>query len=196
MVGWDPAGPTLWKRDTAEDELSGTSYGAMLILAKITRLMNSKAKLHHDKDNKSKRSLASRADVVDYLVPYSYARVFHPQIPLHKKIASLVVLQMSMDHDARRGYATWTNLNQNTCCALGNTWLIPRRTVWGYELNKCYNFKEIPDTDCREYIGTKEKGGCSGGLSPHSVLVRMKGTTVSCTSKVIARICLILEGKK
>ncbi|CAG1977814.1 unnamed protein product [Fusarium graminearum] len=117
MVGWDPAGPTLWKCDTAEDELSGT-YGAMLILAKITRLMNSKAKLHHDKDNKRKRSLASRADVVDYLVPYSYVRVFHPQIPLHKKIASLVVFQMSMDHDARRGYATWTNLNQNTCCAL------------------------------------------------------------------------------
>ncbi|EKJ76429.1 hypothetical protein FPSE_03428 [Fusarium pseudograminearum CS3096] len=185
LNSWDPAGTTPWKRDTAEGELSGTFYGDMLILAKLTRLMDPKAELHHDNDNKSKRSLVSRADVVDYLVPYGYARVFHPQIPLHKKIANLVMLQMSIDHDDRRGYAIWTNSNRNTYCALKpeepkpptdtpaktKKWsmeihgLYPggvdsadctrkdsrrSRTVWGYELNKCYNFKEMPDTDCRD----------------------------------------------
>lgn len=49
------------------------------------------------------------------------------------------------------------------------------RTVWGYELNKCYDFKAMPDTDCREYIGTKEQGGCSGSLSAQSVLVPDEG---------------------
>ncbi|KAG8356440.1 hypothetical protein FVEN_g5620 [Fusarium venenatum] len=212
LNSWDPAGTTPWKRDTAEGELSGTFYGDMLILAKITRLMDPNAELHHDNDNKNKRSLASRADVVDYLVPYGYARVFHPQIALHKKIASLVALQMFMEHDSQRGYAEWTDLNKNTYCPLEpeepeppketpvrtKKWsmqihpLYPgmdsvytkdcerkdsrkSRTVWGYELNKCYDFREMPDTDCREYIGTKEQGGCSGGLSPHSVLVPDEG---------------------
>ncbi|KAM0415402.1 hypothetical protein ACHAPD_006601 [Fusarium lateritium] len=118
LNSWDPAGTTPWKRDTAEGELSGTFYGDMLILAKITRLMDPNAELHHDNDNKNKRSLASRADVVDYLVPYGYARVFHPQIALHKKIASLVALQMFMEHDSQRGYAEWTDLNKNTYCPL------------------------------------------------------------------------------
>jgi hypothetical protein len=118
LNSWDRAGTTPWKRDTDQGELSGTFYGDMLILAKITRLMDPNAELHHDNDNNSKRSLASRADVVDYLVPNGYKRVFHPQIPLHQKIASLVVSQMFLEHDARRGYAVWTDSNKNKYCAL------------------------------------------------------------------------------
>jgi hypothetical protein len=49
------------------------------------------------------------------------------------------------------------------------------RTVWGFELGRCYDFDQMPDTDCREYIGTKEQGGCSGTLSPQSVIVPDEG---------------------
>ncbi|KAJ0129768.1 Eukaryotic translation initiation factor 5 [Fusarium oxysporum f. sp. albedinis] len=49
------------------------------------------------------------------------------------------------------------------------------RTVWGFELNRCYDFRSMPGTDCREYIGTKEQGGCSGNLPPHSILVPDEG---------------------
>jgi hypothetical protein len=121
LNSWDPAGTTPWKRDTDQGELSGTFYGDMLILAQVTKLMDPNAELHHDNDNKRKRDLATldkRADIVDYLVPRGYARVFHPQIPLHEKIAKLVVLQISMEHEARKGYAAWTDLNKNTYCPL------------------------------------------------------------------------------
>ncbi|OBS29554.1 hypothetical protein FPOA_03491 [Fusarium poae] len=211
LNSWDPAGTTPWKRDSAEGELSGTFYGDMLILAKITRLMDPNAELHHDNDNKSKRSLATRADIVDYLVPNGYARVFHPQIPLHDMIASLVAYEIMLNHQVRKGYATWTSPSEPNYCepepekpptdtpAKPKKWsmqihpLYPgsesvytkdcerkdsrrSRTVWGYELNKCYDFNEMPDTDCREYIGTKEQGGCFGGLSsPHSILVPDEG---------------------
>lgn len=121
LNSWDPAGTTPWKRDTDQGELSGTFYGDMLILAQVTKLMDPNAELHHDDDNKRKRdltSVAKRADIVDYLVPRGYARVFHPQIPLHEKIAKLVVMQIAMEHEARKGYAQWTDLNKNTYCPL------------------------------------------------------------------------------
>jgi hypothetical protein len=117
LNSWDPAGTTPWKRDSASGELSGTFYGDMLILAKITRLLDPDSELHHDEGNTRKRDLATRADIVDYLVPRGYARVFHPQIPLHEKIASLVVLQMMIEHETRKGYAEWTDINKNTYCA-------------------------------------------------------------------------------
>jgi hypothetical protein len=127
---WDPAGTTPWKRDTDSSELSGTFYGDMLIMAQITRILDPNAELHHDDDNSNKkrhvveradvveRDLAKRADVVDYLVPRGYARVFHPQIPLHEFIADMVVVQMEMDHASQLGYAEWTDLNKNSYCAL------------------------------------------------------------------------------
>jgi hypothetical protein len=109
LNSWDPAGTTPWKRDSHEGELSGTFYGDMLILAKITQLMDPNAELHHDNGNSaSKRELAPRADIVDYLVPNGYARVFHPQIPLHQMIASLVSYEIMVDHQIRTGYALWT----------------------------------------------------------------------------------------
>jgi hypothetical protein len=120
LNSWDPAGTTPWKRDTDSGELSGTFYGDMLIMAQITRLMDPNAELHHDDGNasKRKRDLAKRADVVDYLVPRGYARVFHPQIPLHEMMADLVILQMILEHDSRRGYAEWTDSNHNTYCSM------------------------------------------------------------------------------
>ncbi|KAM0433675.1 hypothetical protein ACHAQK_009109 [Fusarium lateritium] len=119
LNSWDPAGTTPWKRDTAEGELSGTFYGDMLIMAKVTKLMDPNAELHHDDENRnSKRELAVRADIADYLVPNGYARVFHPQIPLHALIANLVIFQMQTEHDSRRGYAEWTDSNIGTYCAL------------------------------------------------------------------------------
>ncbi|KAK2669954.1 SGNH hydrolase superfamily [Fusarium oxysporum f. sp. vasinfectum] len=194
LNSWDRAGTTPWKRDTDQGELSGTFYGDMLILAKITRLMDPNAELHHDNDNNSKRSLASRADVVDYLVPNGYKRVFHPQIPLHQKIASLVVSQMSLEHDARRGYAVWTDSNKNKYCALEPENPEPPKETpvktkkWSMEIHGLYSTdlkaadctrkddrRSMPGTDCREYIGTKEQGGCSGNLPPHSILVPDEG---------------------
>lgn len=116
LNSWDPAGTTPWKRDVDSGELSGTFYGDMLILAKITNLMDPQAELHHDNEV-SKRDLAKRADIVDYLVPRGYARVFHPQIPLHELISALVILQIKLEHEVRRGYAVWTDVNKNSYCA-------------------------------------------------------------------------------
>ena len=117
LNSWDPAGTTPWKRDSGGGELSGTFYGDMLILAKITRLMDPNAELHHDNGN-SKRDLVRRADIADYLVPNGYARVFHPQIPLHQLIANVVVHQIMVEHEARRGYAVWTDDNENSYCPM------------------------------------------------------------------------------
>lgn len=117
LNSWDPAGTSPWKRDSDSGELNGTFYGDMLILAKIKRLMDPDAELHHD-DGVAKRDLAKRADVVDYLVPRGCARVFHPQIPLHELISALVILQMELEHESRKGYAEWTDLNKNSYCAL------------------------------------------------------------------------------
>lgn len=78
--------------------------------------MDPDAEFHHDNGISRKRDLVARADVVDYLAPRGYARVFHPQIPLHERIADLVIFQMTLDHQARRGYAEWTDSNENTYC--------------------------------------------------------------------------------
>lgn len=120
LNSWDPAGTSPWKRDTA-CELSGTFYGDMLILAQITLLADPDAELHHDNGNKRLASMKEvtavkeRADLIDYLVPFGYARVFHPQIPLHKMIASLVVYEIMMDHQIRIGYTAWTEREDKVC---------------------------------------------------------------------------------
>ncbi|KAF4995624.1 hypothetical protein FGRMN_5016 [Fusarium graminum] len=200
LNSWDPAGTTPWKRDSDGGEISGTFYGDMLILAQITRLMDPNAELHHDDDNKRKRDLSTRADIVDYLVPRGYARVFHPQIPLHQKIADLVSLQIKMEHDARRGYAQWTDINKNTYCSLnGNdgggtsnddpSWKISiyedesecktttgkrSRTISGSQTGKCYTFgDDMPGTSCSQIVGDGASGGCTGSnLVPKSLIVR------------------------
>ncbi|GKU19782.1 unnamed protein product [Fusarium langsethiae] len=114
---WDPSGTTPWKRDSHEGELSGTFYGDMLTLAKITSLMDPDAELHHESgDSQSKRSLAPRSSIADYLIPNGYGRVFHPQIPLHDMIASLVAYEIMLDHQVRKGYATWTSPSEPNYC--------------------------------------------------------------------------------
>ncbi|UPK92244.1 hypothetical protein LCI18_003179 [Fusarium solani-melongenae] len=119
LNSWGPAGTSPWKRETDGGELSGTFYGDMLILAQITRLLGPDAELHHDNGNNrlvSKRELAARADIFDYLVPNGYAHVFHPQIALHEMIASLVVYEIMVDHQVRTGYAVWTPPRDNKDC--------------------------------------------------------------------------------
>jgi hypothetical protein len=53
---------------------------------------------------------------LDYLIPDGYGRVFHPQIPLHEMIASLVIYEIMKDYQARIGYAVWTPPPENTSC--------------------------------------------------------------------------------
>lgn len=91
----------------------------MLIPAQITRLLDPNAELHHDGDDArlaSKKALEVRADIFDYLVPNGYARVFHPQIPLHEMIASLVIYEIMVDHQVCTGYATWNPPSENKNC--------------------------------------------------------------------------------
>ncbi|RFN46103.1 integrin alpha n-terminal [Fusarium flagelliforme] len=207
LNSWDPSGTIPWKRGSHEGELSGTFYGDMLTLAKITHLMDPNAELHHD-NGRSKRDLVPRAEIPDYLVPAGFARVFHPQINLHRTIANVVVNHIMLEHEARRGYAVWTDDNENSYCPLElqeppkdkpaktKKWSMEihglystdlakadcavkddrrYRKVWGFELDRCYNFSEMPDTDCREYRGSKEQGACEGRLPPQSVMVPDEG---------------------
>ncbi|RTE68596.1 hypothetical protein BHE90_017027, partial [Fusarium euwallaceae] len=206
LNSWDPAGTSPWKRETDGGELSGTLYGDMLILAQITRLLDPDAELHHDNGNNelaSKRELAARADIFDYLVPNGYARVFHPQIALHKMIASLVIYEIMMDHQVRTGYAVWTPASDNKACEPGNEETPPDedkevwqvliyekesecivnddtryRLIWGSEFEKCYTFADpMPGTGCAEYRGNEEQNGCVGaGLVPRSLRVPNKAT--------------------
>lgn len=115
LNSWDPAGTSPWKRNTGGGELNGTFYGDMLILGQITRLLDPNAELHHDGDD-AKKALATRADISNYLIPDGYGRVFHPQIALHEMIASLVIYEIMLDHQARIGYAVWTPPTENTSC--------------------------------------------------------------------------------
>ena len=91
----------------------------MLIVAQITRLLDPDAQLRHDYGNNrlvSKRELAARADIFNYLGPNGYARASHPQIALHEMIASLVVYEIMVDHQVRTGYAVWTPSSDNKTC--------------------------------------------------------------------------------
>ncbi|KAF5660854.1 integrin alpha n-terminal [Fusarium heterosporum] len=206
LNSWDPAGTTPWKRDSDGGELSGTFYGDMLILSQITKLVDPDAELHHDNGNSRKRDLSARADIVDYLVPNGYARVFHPQINLHRMIANLVIYEMMVDFQIRNGYAEWSDKSDQRSCKIednptnppsgGNSvekkWSMEfyaypeescdktdkrHRLLWGSKLNTCYNFMDdMPDTDCKEWVGDKEQGGCVGGhLKQASVRVPDEG---------------------
>ncbi|KAF4434137.1 integrin alpha n-terminal [Fusarium acutatum] len=73
------------------------------------------AELHHNDDD-AKKALAARVAMLDYLIPDGYGRVFHPQIPLHGMIASLVVCEIMKDYQARIGYPVWTPPPENTSC--------------------------------------------------------------------------------
>ncbi|KAL5610312.1 hypothetical protein FOVSG1_004993 [Fusarium oxysporum f. sp. vasinfectum] len=115
LNSWDLVGTSPWKRGTGGGELNGTFYGDMLILGQITRLLDPNAELHHDGDE-AKKALAARAGIFDYLIPDGYGRVFHPQIALHEMIASLVIYEIMLDHQARIGYAVWTPPPENTSC--------------------------------------------------------------------------------
>ncbi|KAK4198547.1 hypothetical protein QBC40DRAFT_308196 [Triangularia verruculosa] len=198
LNSWDPAGTSPWKRDTNGGELSGSFYGDMLILAQITRLLDPDADLHHDGDA-SKKELATRADIVDYLVPNGYARVFHPQIPLHEMIASLVIYEIMVDHQVRTGYAVWTPPSENnTSCEPSDGGTTPDedtavwqvliyekesectvhedtryRMIWGHEFDKCYTFgDDMPGTGCDEFRGNNKQNGCWGeDLVPRSLRV-------------------------
>ncbi|KAI8724308.1 hypothetical protein NCS52_00288600 [Fusarium sp. LHS14.1] len=204
LNSWDSAGTSPWKREKDGGELSGTFYGDMLILAQITRLLGLDAELHHDSGNNrlvSKRELAARADIFDYLVPNGYARVFHPQIALHEMIASLVVYEIMVDHQVRTGYAVWTPLSDNKDCEPGNEEIPPDedKEVWqvliyekeleyivnddtryrlilGSGFDKCYTFAgPMPGMGFAEYRGNEEQNGCVGaGLVPRSVRVPNK----------------------
>lgn len=114
LNSWDPAGMTPWKRDCHRGELSGAFYGDILTLAKIIRLMDPDAELQHD-NGKSKMDLVPCAEIPGYLVPAGYARVFHPQIPMYQLMSNVVVHQIMVEHEARRGNAVWTD-NQNSYC--------------------------------------------------------------------------------
>lgn len=115
LNSWDPAGRSPWKRGAEGGELNGTFYGDMLILSQITRLVDPNAELHHDGGD-AKKALAARVAILDYLIPDGYGRVFHPQIPLHEMIASLVIYEIMKDYQARIGYAVWTPPPENTSC--------------------------------------------------------------------------------
>ncbi|KAF5586149.1 fibronectin type III domain protein [Fusarium subglutinans] len=110
---WDPLGSSPWKRGAEGGELNGTFYGDMLVLSQITRLVNPNAELRHYGDD-VKKALAARVAILDYLIPDGYGRFFHPQIPLHEMIASLVTYEIMKDHQARIGYAVWTHPPENT----------------------------------------------------------------------------------